>query len=47
VRGNTHDFSKAEKDGHFVGLGIDNDNEPELTEERVADWCKKIYIEFK
>jgi len=45
--GYTHDFSKAKKDGHFVGLGIDNDNEPELTEERIADCSKKIYIEFK
>ena len=45
--GYEYDFSKAEKDGQFVGLGIDNDNEPELTEERVEDWCKSITEQFK
>ena len=45
--GYEYDFSKAEKDGQFVGLGIDNDNEPELTEERVEAWCKTITEQFK
>ena len=45
--GYEYDFSKAEKDGQFVGLGIDNDNEPELTEERVEAWCKSITEQFK
>jgi flavodoxin I len=40
------DFSLAQKDNNFVGLGIDNDNEPELTEDRVAEWCKQIELEF-
>ena len=40
------DYSKAQKDDKFVGLGIDNDNEPELTEERVEAWCKQIESEF-
>lgn len=29
-------------DDHFVGLGIDEDRQPELTEERVKGWCKLI-----
>jgi|TARA_B100000073_G_scaffold321112_1_gene301374 flavodoxin I len=47
TEGYNYDFSKAEKDGQFVGLAIDNDNEPELTEDRVDSWCKTISEDFK
>jgi flavodoxin I len=33
-------------DDHFVGLGIDEDRQPELTEERVDAWVKQIYDEL-
>ncbi|MEL7309069.1 MAG: flavodoxin domain-containing protein, partial [Pseudomonadota bacterium] len=33
-------------DGHFVGLGIDEDRQPELTEKRVKDWCAQVYDEM-
>ncbi|WP_017446007.1 flavodoxin FldA [Gayadomonas joobiniege] len=33
-------------DDHFVGLGIDEDRQPELTDERVEAWCKQIYGEM-
>ncbi|ART79063.1 flavodoxin FldA [Oceanisphaera avium] len=33
-------------DGHFIGLGIDEDRQPELTQARVKDWCKQIYEEM-
>jgi flavodoxin I len=33
-------------DDHFVGLGIDEDRQPELTEERVDAWVKQIYEEM-
>ncbi len=33
-------------DNHFVGLGIDEDRQPELTESRVKDWCKQIHDEL-
>ncbi|WP_417763808.1 flavodoxin FldA [Shewanella sp.] len=33
-------------DKHFVGLGIDEDRQPELTEERVDAWVKQIYDEM-
>ena len=36
--GYEYDASKAEKDGQFVGLVIDEDNQSELTEERVKMW---------
>ncbi len=27
---------------HFVGLAIDEDNQPELTDERIKEWCCQI-----
>lgn len=33
-------------DNHFVGLCIDEDRQPELTEERVTQWVKQIYDEM-
>ncbi|CAG9000974.1 MAG: Flavodoxin [Candidatus Celerinatantimonas neptuna] len=39
--------SKALVDeNHFVGLGIDEDRQPELTEQRVKTWCKQVYDEM-
>jgi flavodoxin I len=29
-------------DGRFVGLALDEDGQPELTEERVAAWCAQL-----
>ena len=33
-------------DNHFVGLGIDEDRQPELTDSRVKAWCKQIHDEL-
>lgn len=33
-------------DKHFIGLGIDEDRQPELTAERVSRWCKQLYQEM-
>ena len=33
-------------DTHFVGLGIDEDRQPELTKERVKQWCKQLQEEM-
>ena len=33
-------------DSMFVGLGIDEDRQPELTDQRVEQWCKQIYEEM-
>ncbi|MER2492598.1 flavodoxin FldA [Catenovulum sediminis] len=33
-------------DDHFVGLGIDEDRQPELTDERVKAWCMQIFDEM-
>ena len=31
---------------HFVGLGIDEDRQPELTKERVEQWCAQLLEEM-
>jgi flavodoxin I len=43
-----YDFSesKAVKNGKFVGLGIDEDNQPELTDQRVKQWVAQIRTTF-
>jgi flavodoxin I len=40
--GYEYDSSKAILDGKFVGLVLDEDNQKELTEERLADWLEAI-----
>jgi flavodoxin I len=40
------DDSEAVMDGKFVGLPIDEDFEPELTDERVANWINSIKPAF-
>jgi flavodoxin I len=42
IEGYEHSGSTAEVDGSFVGLALDDDNEPELTEGRVQTWCKQL-----
>ena len=39
-------YSTAEKDGKFVGLAIDDDSQPELTDERVKKWVIQVKKEF-
>lgn len=34
--------SKALRDGRFVGLVLDEDNQKELTESRIKTWCSQI-----
>ncbi len=38
-----HNSSLAEVDGRFVGLALDDDNQPELTQDRIADWVKSLF----
>ncbi|NEQ36654.1 MAG: flavodoxin FldA [Okeania sp. SIO3I5] len=43
-----YDFteSKAVKDGKFIGLALDEDNQPELTEERIKTWVAQLKTDF-
>ena len=40
--GYDHEESKSIADGKFVGLATDEDNQPEMSEERVAAWVAQI-----
>ncbi|UAA37273.1 flavodoxin FldA [Paraneptunicella aestuarii] len=45
----SYDFEASKglvDENHFVGLGIDEDRQPELTESRVAQWCKQLQEEM-
>ena len=44
--GYEHEASKAEKNGKFVGLAIDEDNQSELTDSRVKEWVAQLKSEF-
>lgn len=40
--GYTFDSSNSVRDGQFVGLAIDEDNEASMSEKRIDDWIVKI-----
>ena len=44
--GYEHNESKAVKDGKFVGLALDEDNESDLSEDRIKTWVAQIKTEF-
>ena len=48
TEGYEYDASKAELDGgeQFVGLAIDEDQQEELTAERLNKWCRQLHREF-
>ena len=41
----TFDESPAYIDGQFVGLLLDEVNHPELTDQRIDEWSKKVISE--
>ena len=45
TEGYTYDDSKSVIDGKFCGLAIDEDNESELTDERLTAWVQQINTE--
>jgi flavodoxin I len=46
TNGYTFEKSKAVVNGKFIGLMIDEDNQGQLTDERVKNWVSKIRKEF-
>jgi flavodoxin I len=46
TEGYDHEASQAEKNGKFVGLALDEDNQSELTDDRIAQWVTQLKTEF-
>ena len=46
TEGYDYSESKAVRDGKFVGLALDEDNQSELTEERIKTWVAQLKQEF-
>ncbi len=46
TEGYEHEASLAVKNGQFVGLALDDDNQAELTEERIQKWVQQLKTEF-
>ena len=46
AEGYEFDESKANIDGQFCGLVIDEDNQGDLTDERISQWCSSIKEEL-
>jgi len=44
--GYDYEFSLAEREGKFCGLGIDDVNQKDLTEERVLGWANQLKSEM-
>lgn len=40
------DYSEGTEDGVFLGLALDEDNQSELTPDRVTDWVHQLIEEF-
>lgn len=40
--GYDYDESKAERDGQFLGLVLDEDNQADQTDQRISDWVKGL-----
>ena len=46
VTGYDHDASKAQKGDQFVGLALDEDNQPELSADRIKAWVTGLRSAF-
>jgi flavodoxin I len=44
--GYTFNESAAQKNGKFIGLAIDKENQPELTDTRIKEWVELLKKEF-
>ena len=46
TEGYNYDESRAEIDGQFMGLALDDDSQDDLTEERIKEWVEKLKKAF-
>ena len=47
TNGYTYDASRADNGAQFCGLALDEDNESQLTDTRIADWVREISGRFQ
>ena len=47
IDGYTYEASKAERDGQFVGLPVDQENQARLTNGRIENWVSQLNNEMK
>lgn len=45
--GYSYESSASVIDGKFVGLALDEDNQSELTDGRIATWCDQLEVSYK
>ena len=45
--GYEHASSRAERDGMFVGLALDVEHQPDLSQERIERWCCAVLAEVE
>ena len=45
TNGYKYEQSKAERNGHFLGLALDEDNQPEQTDTRLEQWVAQLKSE--
>ncbi len=46
INGYNYESSRAEVDGRFLGLILDQETQPRLSKERIANWVKDIKNQF-
>lgn len=46
IEGYTYESSRAEIDGKFLGLILDQETQPRLSKDRIADWVKDLKTQF-
>ena len=47
TEGYVYESSRAEVDGKFLGLVLDQETQPRLTKERISGWVKDLKVQFK
>lgn len=46
IDGYEFDESKAQDGEHFVGLALDDDNQDDMTNDRIDTWCEQIRLQI-
>lgn len=47
TEGYAYESSRAESNGKFLGLVLDQETQPRLSKERISEWVKDLKVQFK